>query len=104
MVILRMMDELCKVTMSSQSTLSNYLRDKIVDGSYPRSFLVQMRDIDGIVSEIIDTRNLDQWKNFYQKSSQSVLDTMATVQVSRNFEFLANLTVLFNLFGRQVMD
>ena len=104
MNIIRMMDELSKMTMSSKSTLSNYLHDKIVDGTYPRSFFVQMKDIDGITQEIIETRNLDRWKTYYLKTSQDLLDNMASTQVTRNFEFLANLTVLFNLFGRQTMD
>ena len=99
-----MMEELSRLTQNSQSTLSNYLRDKIIAGTYPRSFLLQLKDLDNIVEEVYQTNNLERWKSFYQNSSQSVLDTMATVQVNRNFEFLANLTALFNLFGRQVMD
>ena len=92
------------MTQASQSTLSNYLREKILDGTYPRSFLLQIKDIDTLVDEVYETKNLERWKSFYQNSNQSVLDTMGSAQVNRNFEFLANLTALFNLFGRQVMD
>jgi hypothetical protein len=99
-----MLEELARMTQSSQSTPSNYLRDKILDGTYPRSFLLQLKDLETMVDEIHETKNLERWKNFYLSSSQSVLDTMATVQVNRNFQFLANLTALFNLFGRQVLE
>ena len=92
------------MTQASQSTLSTYLREMIISGTYPRSFLLQLKDIDNLVEEVYETKSLDRWKSFYQNSSQSVLDTMGSAQVNRTFQFLANLTVLFNLFGRQVMD
>ena len=85
MNIIRMMDELSNMTMASQSTLSNYLQEKILDGSYPRSFFVQMRDVDSIIQEIIETRNLDRWKTFYLRTSQSELENLASTQVTRNF-------------------
>lgn len=85
MRLMSMMEDLSRMTQSSQSTLSNYLRDKIVDGTYPRSFLLQLKDIDNITEEVYQTNNLERWKAFYKNSSQSVLDTMATVQVNRNF-------------------
>ena len=43
------MEELSRMTQASQSTLSNYLREKIIDGTYPRSFLLQLKDIDNLV-------------------------------------------------------
>ena len=104
MRVMSLMEELSRMTQASQSTLSNYIREMILDGTYPRSFLLQLKDIDNLVDEVYETKNLDRWKAFYQNSSQSVLDTMGSAQVNRNFQFLANLTVLFNLFGRQVMD
>lgn len=85
MRIMSMMEELSRLTQGSQSTLSNYLRDKIIAGTYPRSFLLQLKDIDNLVDEVYQANNLERWKSFYQNSSQSVLDTMATVQVNRNF-------------------
>ena len=48
MRIIPILQELSRMTQASQSTLSNYLRDKILDGSYPRSFLLQLKDIDNI--------------------------------------------------------
>ena len=102
--VMSLMEDLSKMTQSSQSTLSNYLRDKIIRGDYPRSFLLQLKDVDSLIDEVYETKNLDRWKSFYLSSSQSVLDTMGSAQVNRTFDFLANLTVLFNLFGRQVMD
>ena len=79
------MEELSRMTQESQSTLSNYLKDKIVEGSYPRSFLVQLKDMDTIIDEIYESKNLERWKEFYRTSSQSVLDTMGTVYVNRSF-------------------
>lgn len=47
---------------------------------------------------------IDRWRQFYMTSSQFALDSLGTSQVPRGFEFLASLTALFNLFGRQVLD
>lgn len=47
---------------------------------------------------------LDRWRQFYMTSSQLALDSLGTSQVPRGFEFLASLTGLFNLLGRQVLD
>ena len=47
--IMSMMEELSRLTQASQSTLSNYLKDKIIADTYPRSFLLQLKDIDNIV-------------------------------------------------------
>ena len=37
------------MTQGSQSTLSTYLREMIINGTYPRSFLLQLKDIDNLV-------------------------------------------------------
>ena len=52
MRVMTLMEELSRMTQASQSTLSNYIREMILDGTYPRSFLLQLKDIDNLVNEV----------------------------------------------------
>jgi hypothetical protein len=37
-------------------------------------------------------------------ANQSLLDKIGNSQINRGFEFLANMTALFNLLGHEVLD
>jgi hypothetical protein len=47
---------------------------------------------------------LDRWKSFNKIASSSLLDKIGNSQINREFEFLAILTAVFNLLGREVQE
>jgi len=81
-----------------------YLKEKITNGAFPKSFLQHLKEIDSIADEIGTNQMLERWKEFYLKSTQPTLDKLGTSQLERGYEFLPNITVLFNLFGREAID
>lgn len=103
--LMGMVEEIGRIAQSTQNTLAGYLRDKIMDSSFPRTFLLQLKNMDAIHDEIMGSGQLlERWRQFYLSSSQGVLDQLSRNQIDRGFELMANLTALFNLFGKQVMD
>ena len=43
-----LVEEIGKIAFSSQLSLSNYMFAKINNGSFPRNFFIQLREIDQI--------------------------------------------------------
>jgi hypothetical protein len=97
-------EDVGKIAESTKNSLAGYIKERILEGSFPRSFLIHLKEIDMIFDEIAGMQMLDRWRQFYMTSSQFALDSLGTSQVPRGFEFLASLTALFNLLGRQVLD
>ena len=62
--VMSLMEELSRMTQASQSTLSNYIREMILDGTYPRSFLLQLKDIDNLVGEVYEANNIESSRLF----------------------------------------
>lgn len=81
-----LVDEIGRIAQSTQNTLAGYLRDKILDGSFPRSFILQLKNMDAIHDEIMGSGQLlERWRQFYLSSSQGVLDQLSHNQVDRGF-------------------
>lgn len=47
---------------------------------------------------------IERWKSFNNLANQSILDKIGNSQINRGFDFLANMTALFNLLGQEVLE
>lgn len=101
-LLISMVEELGKMAEQTQGALTGYLRQRIRDDSFPRSFLLQLQQIDSVWLQIQGGQMVDRWRQFYLRSTQIALDGLGRQQ--RGFQFLAVLTGLLNLGGRQVLD
>lgn len=45
-----------------------------------------------------------RWKSYNTYANESILDKIGASQINRGFEFLANMTALFNFLGQEVLE
>jgi hypothetical protein len=95
--LLKIIDEISKITQSSSTCLA-YLKAKITEGAFPKNYLQCLKEIDAVIEEIEANQMIERWQSFNKMTNQSILDKISG-SISRGFEFLANLTALFNLLG-----
>jgi len=101
--LLSIIEEISKIQQSPSSSL-DYLKVKIAEGTFPKNYLNCLRDIDSVIDEIVGNQMLDRWKSFNRIASSSLLDKIGNSQINRGFEFLAIMTAIFNLLGREVLE
>ena len=47
---------------------------------------------------------IERWKSYNNYANQSILHKIGVSQINRGFEFLANMTALFNFLGHDVLE
>lgn len=57
-----------------------------------------------MIDEILANQMIERWKSFNNLANQSILDKIGNSQINRGFDFLANMTALFNLLGQEVLE
>jgi len=78
----------------------SYIKSKIVEGTFPKTYLQYLKVIDEVVDEIVANQMLDRWNSFNKMANQTLLDKIGNSQINRGFEFLANMTALFSILGQ----
>jgi hypothetical protein len=62
-----------------------------------------LKDIDGVVDEIYDNQLIQKWVSFHRMSNERLLEKIGGSQISRGFEFLADLSAILGVLGREGM-
>jgi len=60
-----LVEELSKVAHSAKSNLINYIGVKIKNGSFPLSFLKELKEADLLMEDISNRKLLESWMGFY---------------------------------------
>lgn len=101
--IMSIIDEISKIKQSPSSCQA-YIKAKISEGTFPKSYLHCLKEIDSVIDEISANQMIERWKSFNNLANQSILDKIGNSQINRGFDFLANMTALFNLLGPEVRE
>lgn len=99
--LLSVVEQSGKVGLSSQSGMS-YLLAKARDCEFPSKYLLQLREGDSIVEEIVSNQMMARWSSFNRMSNQTLLEKINGGQLSRGFDFLASTTALCSLLGNEI--
>lgn len=101
--LLSIIEEISKIKQSPAS-YNAYIKAKISEGTFPKSYLHCLKEIDSVIDEILANQMIERWKSFNNLANQSILDKIGNSQINRGFDFLANMTALFNLLGQEVLE
>jgi hypothetical protein len=82
--LLGIIEQVSRVIQSPSSSLS-YLKAKITEGTFPKSYLHYLKDIDSVIEEVISNQMLERWKSFNKMSNQTLLDKIGNSQINRGF-------------------
>lgn len=72
-------EQLSKNASTAKGNLIEYIGTKILSGSFPLSFLKQLKEADTILEEISNKKLVDSWFAFYPTAEQSVLDSLSNL-------------------------